>query len=85
MDGMRRETKALKVILSFETLKREEKRKPAARLTLCEGNGSSGRTGSGRKRQRDIRLRPAHLLGDRIWWFGAEVAGTGIFAFRQPM
>lgn len=66
MDGMRRETKALKVILSFETLKREEKRKPAARLTLCEGNGSSGRTGSGRKRQRDIRLRPAHLLGDRI-------------------
>ena len=82
---MRRETKALKVILSFENLKREEKKEADIPGYLCEGNGSSGRTGSGRKRQRDIRLRPAHLLGDRIWWFGAEVAGTGIFAFRQQM
>lgn len=36
MDGMRRETKALKVILSFENLKREEKRKPAARVTCVK-------------------------------------------------
>lgn len=56
MRGIRKERKALKVILSFENLKREKER--GSPDSLCKGKGSSARTGSGRKGQRDIRLRP---------------------------